>query len=131
MGHVGGDDFVVVVAPERAEALAQAICERFDAAVPDFYDPDDLRVGYIEVSDRRGNATRFGPVSVSIGIATDDNRTFTHPSQPVAVATEMKSYAKSASTGISNWAVDRRSEDAGRAADASVRGTRFEDDTHA
>ena len=34
VGHVGGDDFVVVVDPGKAEAVAQAIVERFDREAP-------------------------------------------------------------------------------------------------
>jgi diguanylate cyclase (GGDEF)-like protein len=108
VGHVGGDDFVVMVRPDEAEAVAQAICRRFDEAVPQFYAESDRRNGYIEVADRRGDVTRFGPLSVSVGVATDEQRGFTHPSEPAAIATEMKRYAKSASRGTSNWAVDRR-----------------------
>lgn len=111
VGHVGGDDFVVITDPTRAEPVAQEICDRFDRVVPDFYHPDDLRAGYIEVADRRGHITKFGTLSVSIGIATDRTRSSAHPTEPVALATEMKSYAKAASHGLSNWAIDRRNED--------------------
>ncbi|MDX1657871.1 MAG: response regulator [Nitriliruptorales bacterium] len=108
VGHIGGDDFIVVTAADEYEPIAQQICERFDALAPEFYDPEDLRAGHIEVEDRQGNVKRFGLVSVSIGIAHNLRREFTHQSQPVAVATEMKTYAKQASGGMSNWAVDRR-----------------------
>lgn len=110
VGHVGGDDFVIVTGADEYESIAQAVCEEFDARASGFYDPDDLGSGYIEVEDRQGNIRRFGVVSVSIGIVHNLRRTFTHQSQPVAVATEMKSYAKQASDGMSNWAVDRRGE---------------------
>lgn len=110
IGHVGGDDFVLITDPAGAEELAGAVCAAFDEVVPGFYDAEDLEAGYIEVTDRRGTVTRFGLVAVSIGIATDRNRTFVHPTEPVAIATEMKSYAKLASDGPSNWALDRRTE---------------------
>jgi diguanylate cyclase (GGDEF)-like protein len=74
VGHVGGDDFVVIAPIARAEELARAVCERFDAVAPGFYDAEDLAVGHIEVVDRQGRVVRVGPVSVSIGIAHNAER---------------------------------------------------------
>src|SRR5215468_4054175 len=37
VGHVGGDDFVVVVGPDEAEELAQDLVEAFDGRVPRWY----------------------------------------------------------------------------------------------
>jgi diguanylate cyclase (GGDEF)-like protein len=110
VGHVGGDDFVVVTGPATAEVIAKAACERFDALVPDLYTPEDRGVGYIEVADRRGRVHRYGPLSVSIGIATGAERRYVHASEPVAIATEMKRYAKAAGESCSNWAADRRAD---------------------
>ena len=41
VGHVGGDDFVVVTDPELVDPMASAMCERFDAIVPELYDGPD------------------------------------------------------------------------------------------
>ena len=112
VGHIGGDDFVVLTGLERYEEIAHQICARFDATVGTHYDPEDRKRGYIEVLDRQGVVRRFAPVSVSIGIATNEQRSFAHASQPVGVATEMKTFAKQACEGPSNWAVDRRTDDA-------------------
>ncbi len=106
VGHVGGDDFVVVVAPERAEAAANAIVAAFDEAAPGFFDEADRERGFIEVTNRRGELQRFGVLTLSIGIATTARRAFQHYAEAVAVATEMKQYTKGSET--SSWAVDRR-----------------------
>ena len=106
VGHVGGDDFVVVVAPERAEAAANAIVAAFDEAAPGFFDEADRERGFIEVTNRRGELQRFGVLTLSIGIATTAKRAFQHYAEAVAVATEMKQYTKGSET--SSWAVDRR-----------------------
>ncbi len=42
IGHVGGDDFIVVVAPERAEPLAKELVEAFEARRAEFYEGNDL-----------------------------------------------------------------------------------------
>jgi diguanylate cyclase (GGDEF)-like protein len=107
VGHVGGDDFVVIVAPELAEGTAERICRRFDAFAPDLYDPSDREHG-IEVADRRGVPQRYEVLSLSIGIASTDRREFAHQGEVVATATEMKRYAKSRRLAGSSYAIDRR-----------------------
>jgi diguanylate cyclase (GGDEF)-like protein len=111
VGHVGGDDFVLIVDPELAEQVAVAICDHFDVLAPSFYDEDDADAGSIEVADRRGVAQQYGLLSLSIGIASSSLREFAHQGEAVAAATEMKRYAKSRGQGGSNYAFDRRSED--------------------
>lgn len=106
VGHVGGDDFVVICPPLLAERLSEAIADRLGASIPQLYDREDRERGAIEITDRRGEVRRYPLMSVSIGVATTERRRFSHPSEPVNVATEMKEYAKRI-TG-SSWAVDRR-----------------------
>jgi diguanylate cyclase (GGDEF)-like protein len=111
VGHVGGDDFVMIIAPDQADELASAICRRFDAMAPSLYDPADREVGSIEVADRRGIPQRFPLLSLSIGIATTERRDFAHQGEVVTVATEMKRYAKTHSGDRSTYAFDRRGAD--------------------
>jgi diguanylate cyclase (GGDEF)-like protein len=106
VGHVGGDDFVVVCAASEAEELAQRLVDRFDREAPELYDPEDRERGYIEVENRRGETQRFPILSLSIGVATTAKRSFKHFAEAVAVATEMKSFTKA--TPGSSWAADRR-----------------------
>ena len=106
VGHVGGDDFVVVCLAEEAEDLAKRIIARFDAEASEMYDAEDRERGSIEVPNRMGEVQTFPIVTVSIGIATTARRTFSHYAEAVAIASEMKSYTKG--TQGSSWAVDRR-----------------------
>jgi len=106
VGHVGGDDFVVVCDADDGEPLADLIVRRFDAAVPAQYDPEDRQRGAIVLVSRRGEEQRFPFLSVSIGIASTSERTFSHFAEAVAIATEMMAFTKS--TVGSSWAVDRR-----------------------
>jgi diguanylate cyclase (GGDEF)-like protein len=108
VGHVGGDDFVVVVAPEQSERVADALVAAFDDASAGFYDDADRERGFIEVTNRRGELQRFGMLTLSIGIASTAKRSFQHYAEAVAVATEMKQYTKESQ--ISSWAIDRRAE---------------------
>ena len=113
VGHVGGDDFVLLVRTPLAEPAAGRICERFDALVPGLYDEQDRDAGSIEVPDRRGVSQRFGLLSLSIGIASTGVRDFGHHGDIVAVATEMKRYAKMREHEGSDYAIDRRTPEEG------------------
>jgi diguanylate cyclase (GGDEF)-like protein len=108
VGHVGGDDFVVLVDPDQAELVAKTLCERFDEQARALYDAADAERGSIEVRDRQGNLKSFPLLTLSVGVATTDNRRFNHYGEAVAVATEMKQFAKS-QVG-SSFAVDRRGD---------------------
>jgi diguanylate cyclase (GGDEF)-like protein len=106
VGHVGGDDFVAVVGPDEAEDVAKRICERFDEARSDFYEPADLERGFVRIEDRKGVLQDIPLVAISVGIASTQKRHFAHYGEAVAVATEMKSFAKREPG--SSYAVDRR-----------------------
>ncbi|HEU4865641.1 MAG TPA: response regulator [Actinomycetota bacterium] len=109
VGHVGGDDFVAVVPPESAEDIATRIVERFDGDIHEFYEREDIKRGYIEVEDRKGEMQRLPLAGVSVGIATTEVRRFEHYGEAVAVATEMKQFAKREPR--SWYAIDRRKID--------------------
>jgi diguanylate cyclase (GGDEF)-like protein len=106
VGHIGGDDFVVICAPGESEALCQAIITRFDRDAGGLYDEEDRERGYIEITDRLQKVQRLPLVSISIGVASSERRPYTHPGEVVSVATELKEFAKRHAG--SSWAVDRR-----------------------
>jgi diguanylate cyclase (GGDEF)-like protein len=114
VGHVGGDDFVVVTAPDRAADVARALIEAFDVQVHAFYDVDDADRGHLEGEDRSGQRQRFPLMSMSIGIATTDRRRFDHYAEAVGVAAEMKEFTKR--TAGSSWAMDGRADPESEAA---------------
>jgi diguanylate cyclase (GGDEF)-like protein len=109
VGHLGGDDFVVVVPPETAAVIAETVVQRFDELVADHYDAEDRERGWIEVLNRRGEPQRFGPLTISIGVASTERRSFAHFAEVLSVATEMKNFTKD--TPGSSWAIDRRTVD--------------------
>ena len=92
----GGDDFVAVVDPEAAEHVAKRIASGSTEARPDFYEPEDLERGFVRMEDRKGVMQDIPLVAVSVGIASTAKRQFAHYGEAVAVATEMKSFAKRA-----------------------------------
>ena len=94
IGHIGGDDFIAVTSPEVAEVFCKTVIDRFDDGILDFYDPHDALRGYVEVIDRRGERHAFPIVSISLGVATNQHRTFSSEWEASAVASEVKEHAK-------------------------------------
>ncbi|MEW6280599.1 MAG: response regulator [Candidatus Eremiobacterota bacterium] len=109
VGHIGGDDFIYITSPDHIDRLLKHVIERFDSRIPGYYDDEDRKRGYIEVTNRQGQTQRFPMMTLSIGVATNVRRRFTSALQVSEIAAETKSAAKS-SKDKSNYVVDRRSQ---------------------
>jgi diguanylate cyclase (GGDEF)-like protein len=107
VGHIGGDDFIVLTEPARMEALAAEICKRFDALAPSFYNDEDRRRGRLVSTDRQGALREFPLLSIAIGICHNSQRKLTSYAQVAQFGSELKKQAKR-NTG-SSFLVDRRS----------------------
>jgi diguanylate cyclase (GGDEF)-like protein len=94
VGHVGGDDFVFIVPPEKMERVCQEIIGNFDLIVENFYDEQDKIRGYIDSTNRKGEKESFPFVSVSIAIVTNERRPIKHIGEVSAIAAELKKKAK-------------------------------------
>jgi diguanylate cyclase (GGDEF)-like protein len=112
LGHIGGDDFIAISTPDKADTLAQTICTTFDQGVIDFYTPEDRAQKKIVTHDRQGNMREFPLCSLSIAIISNEKRTLTSTLQIAQIAAELKHYAKTKPNGAvgSNYVKDRRSK---------------------
>ncbi|MBL8045471.1 MAG: response regulator [Anaerolineales bacterium] len=106
VGHVGGDDFVSLSTPDRADAVAQRIIADFDRQVPELYTPLDRRRGYITAKDRQGIIRKFPLVGVVIAIVHNEHRPITSHWEVGEIGAELKSFAKT--RGGSSYVRDKR-----------------------
>ncbi|MDP9224675.1 MAG: GGDEF domain-containing protein, partial [Actinomycetota bacterium] len=106
VGHIGGDDFVVLIDPDVAETVSKDICQEWDRHLASLYDSADFERGYIEIEDRRKETHRFPLATVSIGIATNRRRPIQSHWEASEIAGEMKTFAKRVDG--SGYAIDRR-----------------------
>jgi diguanylate cyclase (GGDEF)-like protein len=106
VGHVGGDDFVVLARLDEAEGLARAITQRFDDRIRALYDEEDRARGWIDAHDRRGKLRHVPFATVSIGIVNVPPGRFDGATSAARAAAEVKEVAKRQPG--SAWAVDRR-----------------------
>ena len=94
VGHVGGDDFIVITDSERAEQVCQKIVEEFDRRSMRFYSEKDRQKGFIIGKDRQGKQQNFPLVTMTIAVVTDDGSKFQGPLDMAKRAAELKEYAK-------------------------------------
>lgn len=94
VGHVGGDDFVVISTPDRADVLAQEIIARFDREVPSYYRPAERERGFVEIENRQGKAERFPLLSVTIALVESDRYQIDHIAMLNDVVAELKRLGK-------------------------------------
>lgn len=94
LGHIGGDDFVVLSGIASAPALAAGIVAGFAERSRDLHDEGDRVAGGYEALDRRGRQVRWSLATVSIGIAIAEAGRFASPAALAQVAAELKVVAK-------------------------------------
>lgn len=94
LGHIGGDDFIIITSPDRAANIARAIIEIFDKEIRTAYSPEDLERGYIQVKNRWGVPEKFPVTSISVAGVSNQYRSFTNYWEIPEVAAELKKAAK-------------------------------------
>jgi len=94
VGHIGGDDFVVITSPERAEAIAKQIVDEFDKGSLILLKEEDIRRGYFEVKNRLGEVKRVPLMSVTVAMVVDEDNRLKHFAQVSDIASELKKYGK-------------------------------------
>ena len=108
IGHIGGDDFIIVTTFEKAEELARNITVAFDEIAPSFYSKEDRGRGTIVSTDRQGNIKKFPFLSIAIGIVHNRLRPIISFAQVSNIGAELKKAAKTAEK--SHYVIDRRKD---------------------
>ncbi len=106
VGHVGGDDFVFIVEPERCRAVCEKVITDFSMIRNMFLSKQDLAAGGFNGKDRQGRETRFELLSISIAVIPAPPGRFSHYGEVSSAAGQLKHHVKKM-TG-SNFMIDRR-----------------------
>ncbi len=106
IGHIGGDDYVLITVSQKVSPICNEIIARFDKNMPGFYDKEDVEKGYIVAMSRDNVKQNFPIMTVSIAVVTNEKRTISGTMQVAEIAAELKHYAKSIPKSI--YVVDQR-----------------------
>jgi GGDEF domain-containing protein/CHASE3 domain sensor protein len=109
IGHIGGDDFVVITGPDRYDFICRAIIESFDRKIGDFYDAEDRQRGCILGTTRQGENISFPLMTIAIAVVTNEIRPLENHIRVGEIAAELKNFAKSFSQ--STYMVDKRKQE--------------------
>ena len=74
VGHIGGDDFIVIFTCDDWLMRCENILEAFKNTVPTYYNDKDIKSGGIHTENRTGEKCFFPLISLSIGLV-DPNST--------------------------------------------------------
>jgi GGDEF domain-containing protein/CHASE3 domain sensor protein len=106
LGHIGGDDFVIICAPERMESICKMIIDKFDKGIVKHYEPEDLERGYIVSIDRKDKPAIFPIMTISVAVVNTDRTVIRDPKDVAEKVAELKQYAKTFAKSL--YVVDRR-----------------------
>ena len=95
VGHVGGDDFVLMTTPDKADAIARTVIEMFDKNSAKLFAPEDLERGYLKIRRRSGEIMRIKSLGVTMAIVTNEKEPIEHIGRVADIASELKRYGKS------------------------------------
>jgi DNA-binding response OmpR family regulator len=100
VGHIGGDDFVIVTTPQRARPICDRCVALFEERVPAHYDDQDRERGYIESHDRDGQVGRFHLMTISAVIVCSDQAQVTSPQELADLVADLKAQAKAVDASV-------------------------------
>jgi diguanylate cyclase (GGDEF)-like protein len=94
VGHIGGDDFVIVTTPVKTDNIARAVVKKFDQRIVSLFEKEDLERGYVEVVNRKGTVDRFPLLTITIAVVSSSDSGADHIAHISDIASELKRYGK-------------------------------------
>lgn len=76
LAHLGGDDFVMLMPPDKAAAACETVLREFACRLPLFYSPEQARSGSMMVTERSGNTRHVPLLACRIAVVTNRSRRF-------------------------------------------------------
>lgn len=107
LGHIGGDDFILLMQSTDWSLRCHRALERFDRESGRIYASDDLARGGVLMEDRKGNPTTHPLSALSIGAVVVEAGDYSSHYEVSAAASEAKRQAKR-SAGSSMFVERRR-----------------------
>ncbi|MFZ5966617.1 MAG: GGDEF domain-containing protein [Bacillota bacterium] len=104
LGHVGGDDFVAVIQDAHVEKLCEAIIEKFDRRILEYYTELDRKNGFIFAENRHGVVEKFPIMSISIAVINNKHHAFDTVGELAEAAGRVKKKCKA--SWCSNYIIE-------------------------
>ena len=111
LGHLGGDDFVIVSRNNVDNKILEEICETFDAEKSRYFTDEEIDKGSYTVTDRHGSERDVFLVTLSLSVLGNENfLAAPHPAYLGQIASSIKKKVKKHNKkhGKSGYMVERR-----------------------
>ncbi|MDR3072362.1 MAG: response regulator [Clostridiales Family XIII bacterium] len=108
VGHIGGDDFIVISTADKAERICQEIIAEFDEKVLSFYNEEDRERGCITTKNRKSEIDTFPLMTISLAVITNERREINTYVEVGDIASDLKKKLKTMPG--SNYFIDRRTD---------------------
>ncbi|UTW12103.1 bifunctional diguanylate cyclase/phosphodiesterase [Marinobacterium rhizophilum] len=99
VGHIGGDDFIVIFSHADWHRTCQDILTEFDQGLAEFYDPQHILDGGIWAEDRHGQQQFYTRMGLAVGVVHPDPLRCSSHEEVSQLATGAKKQAKTARFG--------------------------------
>lgn len=93
-GHIGGDDFIIITGPHKAESVLAQVIKETEAHLSFFHGEEDFAAGCYSTVNRKGEQETFGLLSLSVGIVNTRLTPVYSYAQLASISTEVKKAAK-------------------------------------
>jgi PleD family two-component response regulator len=93
IGHVGGDDFVLITTEDKAAAMAEAAIKRFNQDIGSHYSFKDRERGYIVVKESDGQERQEPLMRLCVGVVSSTGQDFTDIREITEVSAEARRQA--------------------------------------
>jgi diguanylate cyclase (GGDEF)-like protein len=90
IGHIGGDDFLIVSTPETSSQIKNRLVERFNEEVVTFYNFKDRERGSIEIVDGNNQPQQAPLMTLAVGLIKHDTVPFSDIREITEVAAEAR-----------------------------------------
>ncbi|MFC1808068.1 diguanylate cyclase domain-containing protein [Candidatus Omnitrophota bacterium] len=95
VGHEGGDDFLLLTTPNKAQEIGDYITAEFDKQIRALYNKEDLERGFIFAKARHGEqVVQFPIMTISLAGVTNEIRHIVSYGEVTNIAAEVKKKAK-------------------------------------
>ena len=109
LGHIGGDDYIILLRNVDVESVCNQIIRRFDEKVNEFYSVQHQKQQYVIAKNRSGETEKFPLMSISLAVLKIDSNIDLNAKKLAAKAASVKKLCKASS--VSNFVIQRCSSE--------------------
>ena len=95
LGHIGGDDFIIITEKAIPEYIMENTCVDFDRGKLDYFSSDHISKGFYLAANRQGEEVQTPLVALSLAVVTEKNfEVSPHPGRLSEIAAHLKKKIK-------------------------------------